>query len=117
MPQYESRNGVTDWSSCGHAAHEGSLRLTRVDILFVVLAVGSGALVLYLGRSLTFWYDEWSFITFSGSAVDFLRPHNEHWSTLPLALYRATFALVQLNSYIPYLAELVAIHLLADTGA
>ena len=64
---------------------------------FVVLALATGALLLYLGRSLTFWHDEWRSITFDGGVVDYFRPVNEHWSTFPLALYRATFEVVELR--------------------
>jgi hypothetical protein len=90
--------------------------VTRADLPFVALAIGSTALLLYLGRSLTYYLDEWVFLTFDGGIVDYLRPYNEHWSTLPLLLYRATFALVGLRSYMPYLAELIALHVLAVSG-
>ena len=92
-------------------------RLSLGDLPFIVCALASGAFVLYLGRSLTFWYDEWRSITFDGGAVDFLRPVNEHWSTIPLLLYRATFSVVGLHSYLPYLAQVVALHLVAVAGA
>jgi hypothetical protein len=91
--------------------------ITRSDVPFIVLALGSGVFVLYLGRSLTFWWDEWSFITMRPSGTDFLRPHNEHWVTLPLALYRVTLDLVGLGSYLPYLTEVVVLHLAAVCGA
>ena len=73
--------------------------------------------MLYLGRSLTFWYDEWRSITFDGGLVDFLRPVNEHWLTLPLLLYRATFHVFELHSYLPYLAQVIVLHLVAVAGA
>ena len=44
--------------------------VTRADVPFVVLALATGALLLYLGRSLTFWFDEWRSITFDGGAID-----------------------------------------------
>jgi hypothetical protein len=66
---------------------------------------------------MTFDNDEWRSITFDGGAIDYLRPVNEHWSTFPLLLYRATFALFELRSHLPYQLELVALHLLAVTGA
>ena len=91
--------------------------VTRADIPFAALALGSWALLLYLGCSLTFYWDEWAFITFDGGLVDYLRPHNEHWSTLPLMLYRATFGIVGLRSYLPYLAEVDLLHILAVAGA
>ncbi len=91
--------------------------VTRADVPFVVLALAAGALLLYLGRSLTFWHDEWRSITFDGGIVDYFRPVNEHWSTFPLALYRATFEIVELRSYLPYLAQVIVLHLVAVSGA
>ncbi len=93
------------------------MRRAASDIPFVVLALEAGAILLYLGRSLSFWQDEWRSITFTGTAIDFLRPINQHWSTFPLLLYRSTFGVFQLHSYLPYLVELIVLHLLAVTGA
>lgn len=92
-------------------------RLTAVDLWFVGIAVASGLVLLYLGRTLTFWHDEWHSIAFDGGPLDYLRPMNQHWTTLPLLLYRATFGLVGLRSYVPYLGEVVILHLLAVGGA
>lgn len=92
-------------------------RVTRADVPFIAMALAAGALLLYLGRSLTFWHDEWRSITFDGGFVDFLRPVNEHWSTFPILLYRATFELVELRSYLPYLTQVIVLHLVAVTGA
>jgi hypothetical protein len=84
---------------------------------FLVASLIAGALLLYLGRTLTFYYDEWRSITFDGTALDYLRPVNEHWSTIPLALYRSTFSVVGLQSYLPYLAQVIALHLITCAGA
>ena len=91
--------------------------VTWSDVPFVVASLAAGALLLYLGRSLTFWFDEWRTVTFEGGLVDYFRPVNEHWSTFPLALYRATFSIVGLHSYLPYLAQVVVLHLVAVAGA
>jgi hypothetical protein len=91
--------------------------VTWGDAPFLVASLISGGLLLYLGRSLTFWFDEWRVITFDGNALDYFRPLNEHWSTIPLALYRATFDVVELHSYLPYLAQVIALHLVACAGA
>lgn len=92
-------------------------RASRADLAFALVAVAAGATLVYLGRSLTFWEDEWRSIMFDGGPIDYLRPLNEHWSTVHLLLYRATFALVGLRSYVPYLAEVVVLHLVAVAGA
>ncbi len=88
--------------------------------LVATLVVGLGAfgLLLYLDHTLTFWLDEWSYIRIGGigTVTDWLRPHNEHWSTLPFLLYEGTFSLVRLNSYLPYIAELLVIHVVAVAG-
>jgi hypothetical protein len=96
---------------------EGSRRTTQADITFVALAVVAGVVLLYLGRSLTFWYDEWRSITFTGGVTDYLRPVNEHWLTLPLLLYRATLGIFGLRTYQPYLAEVIVLHLSAVAAA
>ena len=97
---------------------EGTQRPTRyADLPFVVIAAICGVVLLYLGRSLTFWEDEWRSIVFKGGLVDYLRPVNQHWSTFPLLLFRGTFRVVGLRTYLPYLAEVVVLHLAAVTGA
>ena len=40
-----------------------------------------------------------------------LHPHNEHWSTLPILVYRGLVNLVGVRTYVPFLAVLVALHL------
>lgn len=89
----------------------------RADGPFAVAVVATGVLLLYSGRSLTFWFDEWRSIAFQGTVVDLFRPVNEHWQTFPLILYRSTFELVGLHSYLPYLAQVILLHLVAVAGA
>ena len=87
------------------------------NVPILILAAIAGALLLYLGRSMTFWQDEWGSITFDGGPLDLIRPVNEHWSTFPLLLYRATFELVGLHSYLPYLTQVVVLHLISVGAA
>jgi hypothetical protein len=96
---------------------ERARAITWADVPFMAASLISGAVLLYLGRSLTFWFDEWRSITFDGDALDYLRPVNEHWSTIPLALYRVTFAVVELQSYLPYLAQVIVLHLVSCAAA
>ncbi|MGH3480228.1 MAG: hypothetical protein ACRDQD_25750, partial [Nocardioidaceae bacterium] len=95
----------------------GVLERARSELPFLVIAAFSGAALLFLGRGLTFYNDEWRWIAFDGGLIDYFRPHNEHWSTIPLLLYRGTFHFVELHSYLPYLAAVVAMHLAAVSGA
>jgi hypothetical protein len=87
------------------------------DAPFLVLTAIAAVALLFLARSMTFWQDEWSSIGFDGELLDVVRPVNEHWQTIPLVLYRTTFAIVGLHSYLPYIAQVIALHLLAVGGA
>ena len=108
---------VTVSDSTGAGATRRARSVGAADLPFLALAVLAVALVVYLGRSSTFWNDEWRFITFDGSGLDYLRPFNEHWNTLPLLLYRATYAVVGLRTYLPYLLEVVVLHVVAVAAA
>jgi hypothetical protein len=84
-------------------------------LVFSVLALVAFVLLLYLGRTGSFFQDEWTFIRIGGLGTvrDWFAPHNEHWSTVPFALYRALLLTVGLGSYLPYLALLLSMHILA----
>lgn len=97
----------------------GDIRVRRVAWLAAGVSVLAIIALLYLGRRLNFYYDEWSFIfqrrgdpaatNWSGAQLYFA-PHNEHWSTIPVLIYRALFATVGLRSYLPYLGVLELLH-------
>jgi hypothetical protein len=90
----------------------GDLRVRRAPWLAAGLALVAIAILLYLGRRLNFFGDEWTFVFVrrgSGAQV-FFGPHNEHWSTLPVLIYRALFATVGLGTYWPYLVVLELLH-------
>jgi hypothetical protein len=72
----------------------------------------AGALLVYFGRELSFFSDEWTIITeLPGSAPRyFLDPHNEHWTTLVKVVYWALLSGFGLGSYLPYMAVLGALH-------
>ena len=85
--------------------------------LAVAVAVGlallAAALLLYLSRHLSFWWDEWTWILErrGDTLQTYFRPHNlEQWSTVPIAIYHLLFRTVGIGSYAPYMATLVAIH-------
>ncbi|HXW78166.1 MAG TPA: hypothetical protein VEJ84_01640, partial [Acidimicrobiales bacterium] len=84
--------------------------------------VGAFAFWAYLDRGLWFFGDEWAFLVGRGlsyapadpSSIWF--PHNEHWSTLPILLWRALFNVFHLSSYWPYIlpvlfAQVAIMHL------
>ncbi len=89
-----------------------------VRFVWLGLALATFVGLLLLGRHLTFWQDEWAFIGFEPSSLgSYLVPHNEHWTTVPLLLYKGILAVVGMHSYLPYLAALAAIHIVAAGGA
>ena len=95
----------------------GRWRRLAPNAPFAVLAAVAAIVLLYLARSMTFWQDEWGSITFSGGLMDLIRPVNEHWTMFPLPLYRATFAVFGLHSYLPYIAQVIVLHLIAVAAA
>ena len=69
------------------------LRRSRAWIVWLGLALATFVGLLIIGRHLTFWQDEWAFIGVDPSGLgSYLEPHNEHWSTVPLILYRGVLA-------------------------
>jgi predicted lipoprotein with Yx(FWY)xxD motif len=83
--------------------------------VFAAVELGMFIAVLVLARHQWFTHDEWDFIgnRNGGSINDLLRPHNEHWSTLPILVYRGLFNLFGLNSYLPYQTVVLTLHLTA----
>ena len=99
---------------------DGPTRLDRADTwidrhavaLFALMTTASAVFIAWLGSGLTYFSDEWAFIE-GRSLVDpatWFPPHNEHWSTLPVIVYRLLVETVGLRSYLPYLAIVLALH-------
>ncbi len=80
----------------------------------VVLAAAV-AFWAWVDRHLWFYGDEWDFIARRGvfhAPLSIWFPHNEHWSTLPILLWRGIFSVVHLSSYWPYLVPVLVAHVL-----
>ena len=103
-----------------HARHGQRRRRQPIaarPVMAVHVAVTAAALGFwaYQDRSLWFFGDEWDFLVSRGvwrpptSPAGLLFPHNEHWSTLPLLLWRALFSVFHLTSYWPYLIPLLVV--------
>jgi hypothetical protein len=70
------------------------------------------ALLLWANRNHWFFGDEWDFILrrgIRGSELGLLQPHNEHWSTVPILVWRALVGTFGLSSYLPYAATLACL--------
>ncbi|MGH9126113.1 MAG: hypothetical protein ACRDZ8_15525 [Acidimicrobiales bacterium] len=69
-------------------------------------------------RNQWFFGDDWEFLVDRGLSHAMLglwTPHNEHWTTLPILLYRALFTVFGVRTYWPYVGVLILIHLLVTT--
>lgn len=84
--------------------------------------VGAFVFWAWLDRGLWFFGDDWDFLVRRGLAYpptdprSIWFPHNEHWSTLPVLLWRALYNTFHLGSYWPYLvpvlvAQVLVMHL------
>jgi hypothetical protein len=100
------------------AALGAPLRRHGGPIAFGVLGALAFAVLFYAGRNGTFYNDEWYFVEIEGLGTfeDWMRPWGAHWVMVPMILWRSVFAVVGLGSYLPYLALLVLLHVLAATA-
>ncbi|MEO5941667.1 MAG: hypothetical protein ABIZ72_11540 [Candidatus Limnocylindrales bacterium] len=86
--------------------------LSRVDWPPIALAAAALILLIWLGRGMTFYHDEWALILKRDLSLDgILAPHNEHLSATLVVLYRVLLGTVGMGSYWPYLAVTFALHL------
>lgn len=76
--------------------------------------LGGVAVVFYLwiGRSQWFFQDEWAFLAErdGGDWRDVLRPHNEHWVSVPVVIYRVLWRWLGLRHYEIYQLLPIAAH-------
>jgi hypothetical protein len=83
--------------------------------LLVFAAVETAALALYLAQGQNQWFflDEWDFLAHRelSDLDDLLRPHNEHWSTVPIVIYRVLWQAFGLRTYVPYQLVAISLHL------
>ena len=84
-------------------------------VAHVVSLAGAVPLIVWFNRDQWFFGDEWAFFAhrMSGWGRVLFEPHNEHWSTAPILLYRAVYSAVGVRSYLPYVAVLVVLHVAA----
>jgi hypothetical protein len=73
------------------------------------------ALLLYMGRGLSFFYDDWDFVThdYGGGLHSLLAAHGGNISVFPAAVYKVLFHLVGLNHYAAYRLAVISLHLLS----
>ncbi len=80
---------------------------------FLAYLVAAIPILLWMGDNRWFLGDEWSFLT-AKSATDLgglFAPHNQHWSTIPILIYRLMYTLFGLHEYWPYQLLVILAHL------
>lgn len=100
----------------GIEARRGPLA-DRSVVAFAVIAAFAAVTLLWLGFGMTFFSDEWAFIEQRslGDPRSWFTPHNEHWVTFPVLLYRAVVETVGIGSYVPFHVVLIVLHLVVAT--
>jgi hypothetical protein len=94
-----------------NVATQGERRPDRADLAAAAIAASAFLGILWLGRGMTFFADEWAIIVERPISVDnFLRPFNEHWLGVTEVVYRILLEQVGLTSYVPYLVLLLVLH-------
>ena len=91
-------------------------RARRPDVadgLVGVAALTAFVTLLWLGRGLTFFADEWAVMADRTISIDsFIQPFNEHWLGVTILAYRLMLETFGLGSYMPYLALLAVFHVI-----
>src|SRR6266550_2030141 len=87
-------------------------RLETIPWPPIVLALAALPILVWLGRDMTFYHDEYAFLLLRDLSVQgIFAPHNEHLSATLVVLYRVLIGTVGLGSYWPYLGVTFALHL------
>jgi hypothetical protein len=96
-------------------AADGAARLRLPLVALGAVMAAAVILLLYHGRDFSFFGDEWSFILDRRTQTldDFLLPHNEHFSAVPVAIYKVMWKVFGLDGYLPYRLLLLGLHLTA----
>ena len=80
-----------------------------------LIALAVPTVLLGLGSYHWFFRDDFAFLSGrdGGSVDDLFRPHNAHWSTVPIVAFRVLWHTFGLRTYVPYQATVLALHLTA----
>jgi len=98
-----------------HALRLGDVRSPWLRGVLAGLSIVVVVWVLNLTSYWNFFLDEWGFIELRRPwHLDLiLLPHREHWSTLPILLWKVLFSTVGIRSHVPYEAALLVVHVVA----
>jgi len=77
----------------------------------IALVVVALVVLVWLGRDMTFYHDEFAFLLLRDLSINGLfAPHNEHLSATLVLLYRVLDGTVGMSTYWPYLGVTFALH-------
>ncbi len=84
-------------------------------IAFVLVEMAAIPLLLSWGNKWWFWADDWDFLAgrTGGNLGDLFRPHYQHWTTLPVLVYRLLWTIFGIRHYVPYQLLAIVLHLVA----
>jgi len=91
-------------------------RVSWPGALLGVVVVAQAVYIGWLVHDLYFmWGDDYDFLllrgTLEGENVGWLAPHDDHWSTGTIAIYRALFSVFGMREYLPYAMVPIIFHL------
>src|SRR6266581_4208963 len=99
---------------------KNSRRVGDICFPFASLVLAGASALTFLGVLVLtsykiFFFDEWDFVVLDRrwDISVLLSPHNEHWSTIPILVWKVLFVAVGLSSHIPYEATALIVHLMA----
>lgn len=96
--------------SASHPAMTQRARLVHMSTLAV-----AGVFLLVEATRQWFFLDEWDFLAYRGVHVrgreGIFAPHNEHWTTIPILIWRGLFNVVGVRDYWLYAIPLIIVHL------
>ncbi len=80
---------------------------------FCAVEVLALPLIAWWGRGAWFTGDDWDYLATRsiGDVGDLVRPHYQHWTTLPIVAYRLIWSVVGLRGYVPYQLLAIVAHL------
>lgn len=100
--------------------HWSAARRWSPWLVFAAGLAGEAAVLLVQDRRLWFFRDDFGFLLgrriSQQPVASLLKPHNEHWSTLPLIAFRVMWHLFGLRHYLPYALMPLLLHLALSVG-
>ena len=88
---------------------------TRARAVHLLTLAAAGVFLLAEASSHWFYLDEWDYLANRGIRLGgrhgVFFPHNEHWTTIPIVIWRAIFDVVGVRDYWLYAVPLVVAHL------